>query len=304
MAKMTFNLNDSVLSADPNKSDKKFDQPKEPVKITEKVLYPSIPKQTEISFAFLKVDFELDMTKKDCDVKITHGLEVPFEGHYKAVSNKPMRFYKAKENGVDKQGNVYIKKDEIGMYFDKFKECVLFDLMTETKAEKKFRRSVELFMPVYVFSYTEIDMEIGEKKTTKVDDICMVAFNMMGLYDRSGGIGKTMIKNYDENDKKNKLLTHKWNYSTDGIEKDEALEDEELEIVQPMRTESFLEAHMNLEQVKKLLPVAYDVIIEAFDKNEYSFFKNGSAQPKSVTVSPVVKEEQVLEEVESDEIPF
>lgn len=273
---------------------------------TKTVIYPSGARDTKIKLAFLKWDYDLDLMSDKCDVKVTHNLNFPLNGHRKAISNKRYRSFIAKEDKKGFDGKTFAKKgDTIFAYdSDKVRTCVLATKMVNSKnmGESKFRRSVELFIPCYIFSIDAVNKETGKREVKEVNAICLVGFAVGDLYSRTvKGVGTSILNSFSDDPEENSLKNNFFEYTATGLTPKKEIKGKDLELVDGLRKS--VETWLDDSENQKLFPVSYQVLEQALEDGSYDLETGNKSFGGSNNTKFTPKTSDVKEE-EDDEVPF
>lgn len=291
-------------------TEQKSNNSSEKIDYTKMVLYPSATRQVKIKLAFLKWDYNLTPEDDSNDVYITHSLKYPLDGHKKCVSNKRLHRFVAKEDVRDKKtGEVFLKKGGQSAYFDKdqtadgrpIRPCLLASAMEKAKVnqENEFRRSVETFIPCYVFSIEGINDE-GVKEVTEINDTCLIGFSVFDLYQKGKtGFGNILKENYSDDPDENNLANNKFEYSADSLVAKGNIKKDELKVIEEKRKN--IDKYLNQDYVKTLFPASYQQLVDAINDGRYSL-ANGNPNYASNN-NKNSKKNEVVEE-DDEECPF
>lgn len=274
---------------------------------TKSVLYPSAKRQTTISLSFLKWDYNLTPESQETDIMITHSLPKSFQGHQKVISNKRLHRIDPSENARGSDGT------PITCYYDKdyskdgnpIRPCLLATAMTAWKDQpiKKYRRSVELFIPCYVYSVTGLNDD-GDMETLEINDVCLVGFSVIDLFRSQVGFGNKLIRFYSSK-KGNLLESSKFEYTSSDLTVDEKLDKDDLEVIQPLRDN----INTWISEHQSLYPMKYSEFEQAVLEGKYTVEEpkdavtksKQTASSKSDISTNVVSKKEVLKKFEIDE---
>ena len=293
---------------------------------TDKVIYPS--KVKSLIIAFLNTDLELTIQTQidkyvqkgempegsQSDVLITHNLPKPVRNKFKALSNCQPIVFIAKDDMKGSDNKIHTYKGQTSGYYDKKADCLLTNAMKQWKddpsGKKLYRKSIEIYVPAYVFSYRSINPETQKLEITQVNEVCLVGFSVTDLaFPNQKGFGKKIMDLYnmeDEDTGVNFLNGKKFEYKPDDLTVLKELSPAELTKLQEHRNKTL---EYWKDHFKALYPLTYQEWLEAYENGETKLELPDSGNTQ---IMPVDKVQQLMkanlasnhsEEVEDDDLP-
>lgn len=266
-------------------------------------------KSRKLYFAFLEMELDLTANQMgknkdgklikiindDCRVQRTHSLPRPLNGHSKVVSNKRFWRYKVDKDLKDSEGKIVVKAGDYHGFVDKdmvkdgqpiidkntgeqIGSCLLDKARKRVEQEDKangtksdaYRSGTELTTLIYLFKVEQENEETGLVEEVDVNDVCVTAFEMLGLYQPSKkGNYFSFIEGINENPKKNKIINGVWKLSDAGLSYDDKMDSDQLKEVEEKRAK--VNEYLNDEKYKKQFPLPYSAFKEAVDNGEYDY---------------------------------
>jgi len=281
-----------------SKKEQKVDENGKPVfSWTDKVIYPS--KTKSLMIAFLNTDLELTIQTQidkyvkngempegsQSDVLITHNLPKPVRNKFKALSNcQPISFI-AKEDMKGADGKIHTYKGQQAGYYDKKSDCMLTTAMKQWKddpsGKKLYRKSIEIYIPAYVFSYRSLNPETNKYEITQVGQECLVGFSVTDLaFPNQKGFGKKIIDLYnmeDEDTGISFLNGKKFEYKPDDLTAIKELSPAELSKIQDSRNKTL---EYWKDHFKALYPLTYQEWLDAYENGETKLELPDSGNPQ------------------------
>jgi hypothetical protein len=318
-----------IISTDDtsSKKDQKLDE--NGVKVfswTDKVIYPA--KNRTIGLAFLNTDLELTLQSQVdkyikmgelpegtlSDVLVTHNLPKPVRNKFKALSNcQPISFI-AKEDMKGSDGKVHTKKGAVAGYYDKKTDCLLSSSAKQWKddpsGKQLYRKSIEMFIPAYVYYVKQINQETQKLEKTEVNEICLVGFSVTDLaFPNQKGFGKKIItldQTLDEDSNVSFLNCKKFEYTPEDLTAMNDLKPAELTKLQEHRNKTL---EFWKDSFKDLYPLSYQEWLDAYENGETKLELPDSGNPQimpSSKVADLMKSNLASnhsEEVDDDDLP-
>ena len=100
------------------------------------------------------------------------------------------------------------------------------------------------------------------------------------------------MKNYNDIPKKNKLSTHVFEYTANGLVADENLADEQLELITGLRNS--VDTYLSLESTQLMFPAKYDDLEQALENGSYDLKRVIENKTKFTPKTPELESDDEL----------